>query len=182
MLHDLRYALRQHIRRPAMAAAVILTFGLAIGLATTVYAVAASVLLRPFQAAEPQQLISVWKTLPGVDFLPLPVPEFIDLSQRAGTLAEVAGFAPEGYAIDTPHGTEWTDAFRVTPNWFTLLGVQPIVGRTFTPEDGRSTAVVILSEALWRKAFAADPTVVGRHVRMGEERGGSTRFPRRVCE
>lgn len=159
-----------------MAAAVILTFGLTIGLATTIYSVAASVLLRPFHVDKPEQLISIWKTAQGVDFLPLPTPEFIDLSQRAGTLEAVGGFDIEGYAIDTPRGPQWADALQVTPNWFNLLGVRPVLGRSFEPLDGQSRQVVILGEALWREAFAADPAIVGRFVRMGAERGGDSTY------
>src|SRR6516165_8080877 len=77
--YDLRIAARRLTSQPLLPAAMILTFGLSVALATTIYSVAYSVLLRPLPYTDPDRLLSIWRTTPDVDFVPLPVPELFDL-------------------------------------------------------------------------------------------------------
>ena len=169
---DIGYATRRVSREPGFAAAAIVTIGLVVGLMTAVYSVASAVLLRPLPYADPDRLVAIWKTMPEVDFVPVPVPEFLDIQARAGSFEGVAGLSPDGHSLITPDVTEWVDAFSVTPNLFDLLGTPVIVGRTFIADEnqpGREKAVV-LAEGFWRRVFGGDPGIVGTHVRLA---GGS---------
>jgi predicted permease len=171
LTQDVGYALRRMRREPGFAAAAIVTTGLAVGLATTVYSVAASVLLRPFPYGDPDRLVMVWKSKEGIDFFPLPVPELLDLGSRARCVQEIGGFDRDGFTLIGSRTTEWVDAFRVTANLFSVLGVHAIHGRTFVPEDalpGRDH-VVVIGEALWKKAFGSDPGVIGTQIQLTSE-------------
>jgi predicted permease len=168
---DLRYALRRMRRKSGFAAAAIVTIGLAVGLATTVYSVAESVLLRPFPYGAPARLVMVWKTNENIDFFPLPVPELLDIKNRAGSVQAIGGLDREGFALVGSSTTEWVDAFRVTASLFDVLQVHAIQGRTFVPEDGVAGRehVAVIGEALWRRAFGSDPRVIGRRIQLRAE-------------
>jgi putative ABC transport system permease protein len=168
---DLRYALRRMRREPGYAAAAIVTVGLAVGLATTVYSVAESVLLRPFPYGDPARLVMVWKTNESIDFMPLPVPELLDIGSRASSVQEIGGLDREGFALIGSRTTEWVDAFSVTANLFDVLEVHAIQGRTFVPDDGLPGRehVAVIGEALWRRAFGSDPGVIGRRIQLDAE-------------
>ena len=165
---DVRYAARRIRRDPRTAAVVIVTIGLAIGLATTVYSVASSVLLQPLPYRDPSRLVMVYRTVGEVDYIPPPVPEFFDLRDQARTFSELAGIERDGYTIVAPGVTRWADAFGVTANLFGVLGVQPITGRTFRPGEDQPghEKVIVLAEEFWREAFGADLGVIGQRVRL----------------
>lgn len=168
---DLRYALRRMRREPGFAAAAIVTIGLAVGLATTVYSVAESVLLRPFPYGDPARLVMVWKTNQNIDFFSLPVPEVLDIGRRARSVQAIGGLDREGFALIGTRTTEWVDAFSVTANLFDVLDVHAILGRTFVPDDalpGREH-VAVIGAALWRRAFGSDPGVIGRRIQLDSE-------------
>jgi putative ABC transport system permease protein len=151
-----------------VTAAVVLTFALAAGLSATIYSAAHSVLLRPFPFSDPGRLLSIWKTTPGVDFVPLPAPELLDLRARSTTLQEVAGFEPGGFGVRLADQTVWADAFKVTANWFEVLGVRPILGRTFASgEDAPGHEnVVVITEHFWRGELGGDPRVIGTSLQV----------------
>jgi len=165
---DVSFAARRFGRQPGFAAASIVTIGLAVGLTTAVYSVASAVLLRPLPFADPDRLVAIWRTMPEVDFVPVPVPEFLDLEARASSLEAAAGLSPDGCTLIAPGVAEWADAFAVTPNLFDLLGTPALVGRTFVAgenQPGRDR-VVVLAEGYWRRVFGGDPGIVGTRVRL----------------
>ena len=152
---DVRAAARRFRREPGLAAAAVATIGLAVGLMTAVYSVASAVLLRPLPFADPDRLVAIWRTMPDVDFIPVPVPEFLDLQTGVADLEDLAGFTPEGHTLVAPRATVWADTLSVTPNLFDMLGASALVGRTFRPDEnqpGRGN-VVVLTEGFWRRAF-----------------------------
>jgi predicted permease len=174
--YDLRIAARRLTSQPLLPAAMILTFGLSVALATTIYSVAYSVLLRPLPYTDPDRLLSIWRTTPDVDFVPLPVPELFDLRLRATALEGVAGFAPAGFSVRVADRTVWADAFEVTANWFAVLGVGPVLGRTF--QDGEDAAgrdkVIVITEHFWRTELGADPRIIGAQLQLADTgRSGS---------
>jgi putative ABC transport system permease protein len=165
---DVGYAVRRMKRDPRSATVVAVTMALAVGLATTVYSIATSVLLRPLPYHNPAELALVFRTVGDVNIIPLPIPEFLDLRARSKTISAMAGLQRDGYAVVAPGVTEWADAFSVTANLFTILGVEPLVGRTFLPHEDQSghERVVVLAEAFWRRVFAGNPAIVGQYVRL----------------
>jgi len=165
---DLRQAARRFRREPGVAAAAVATIGLAVGLLTAVSSVASAVLLHPLPFTDPDRLVAIWRTMPGVDFVPVPVPEWLDLEADAADLASVGGFTREGHTLVAPRLTVWADTLSVTPNLLDMLGAPALVGRTFRPDENQPgrDKVVVLTEGFWRRTFGGDPDVVGTRVRL----------------
>jgi putative ABC transport system permease protein len=171
LMADVRGALRRVRREPGFAAAVVSTIGLAVGLATTIYAAAAGVLLRPLPFERPSELVQVWKTMPGLDRVPASVPEFLEWRSESRSFAALgaAGFA--GFHVVTTGGSEWSEGAAVSSNLFPLLGVKPLLGRLFRSDEDQASGarVVALDEGFWRRAFGGDPNVLGRQIRVATD-------------
>lgn len=164
LLRDVRFGLRRLRRDPGLAVAAVLTLGLAIGANTAIFSVTSAVLLRPFPYAHPQQLVSITPhdaTEPTEGTLL----RYELLRDRAKTLT-VAAWTTDNLNLTGAGEPVQLPVARVTPNFFSLLGVQPQLGRTFVAADGQpeSKPVVLLSHALWRSRFGSDPDVVGRAI------------------
>lgn len=170
---DLRYAVRRARREPGLAAAVVLTIGLAVGLTTSVYSLARGVLLRALPYAEPGQLVQVWKTLPEWPRVSVSVPEYFEWKAECRSFTALAAARRSGFRVSVSDRTEWADALAVTPNLFSMLGVRPILGRTFSPDEARPghDRVAVLDEGFWRTAFGSDPRVIGRRIALSGGRG-----------
>ncbi|HET7425073.1 MAG TPA: ABC transporter permease, partial [Gemmatimonadales bacterium] len=171
---DLALAFRQLRRAPVFAAAVIATLALAIGANAAVFSVIQAVLLAPPPYREPDRLMVIWSNLDlaGYQRAPLSGPELLDLREQARSFQDIAAIWTTTAQISGEGEPEQLRVGLVTANFFSLLGVEPRLGRNFEPaEEGQGAPrVVILSDALWRRHFGADPGVVGRTVRMD---GGS---------
>ncbi|MGC2620058.1 MAG: ABC transporter permease [Acidobacteriaceae bacterium] len=164
LLRDLRFGVRMLRRNPGFTAVAILTLALAIGANTAIFSVTSALLLRPFPWPEPQQLISIgvhnanWEssgTLPRYDFV----------HARARSL-DIAAWTNDNLNLTGVGEPVQVPVARVTPNFFSLLGVEPEVGRTFSDGDGHpeSRPVVLISNALWRSRFNSNAGVVGQTI------------------
>ena len=164
---DLRFGVRMLVRNPGFAGAALLTLGLATGATTTMFGVVNHVLLRPLPYADPDALVRVygrnWREEPA-DGAPDPMTgpvdgETIDAMRASRSLAGVAGYSPGARTIGGDAGAEHVAAVLADRELFDVLGVKPVVGRTFLPDDGADVAVI--SAALWRRRFDADPSLAG---------------------
>ena len=171
LVQDLRYGLRQLKRNPGFTAVAVLTLALGIGANTAIFSVVNAVLLRPLPYPRPDGIVHVnlvWKD-GGVNDS-LTGPEFEFYRDHASAFEAMAGFrgGPD-LSIKRGGASEWMSSLRVTDGFFRVLGVAPALGRGFLREETLpgSAQSVVLSDALWRKAFGADPAVVGRQVEMG---------------
>jgi hypothetical protein len=153
MLQDLRYAVRLLRRSPGFAATAIPTLALGIGVTSAIFSVVDGVLFRPVPFPHAERLVMVWETDrdSGTSHEPGAWPDFIDFQQRAARLDAIAGIIA-GESTLTP---ERGDPVRlagliVTRDFLPLMGVAPVIGRTFTADDERlgGAAVVLISEAL----------------------------------
>jgi hypothetical protein len=171
---DTRYAIRQLRKSPGFALTAILTLGLGIGAATSVFSVVNGVLLKPFAFRDPDRLVVMReavedKELSDRSSTPDNYRHFLRLKNSAATLEDAAIFAQRGTSV-SPSGDHprIVDAVIASPNIFRLLGVQPFLGRDFVEGDARSNAqsVVILSYAGWQSFFAGDPGVIGKTLRI----------------
>ncbi len=168
-VQDLRYAFRGVRRNPGFAAVAILSLAIGIGANTAIFSLVNAVLLQPLAYKEPQRLFAVRELVPhlfGRTAIPVnpmharewarQCPSVEDLALMRASRADVAGGGePASFpGADVPH------------NLFTLFGVEPILGRTFFPEEEREghNRVVILSESLWRSRFNSDPLLVGKPI------------------
>ncbi len=166
-MRDLRIALRGLLRSPGFTAVVVLSLGLGIGAATTAYHWTDAFVLHPLPAvAESDRLVSVFTRGPGGAEWSLSYPRFRQWREAAAGTVDVALYRAEALSLRT-EGTVperlWGD--MVSGNYFDLLGVRALSGRTLTMEDERQAAqVVVLSERYWARRFQRDPGVLGRQV------------------
>jgi len=168
LLQDLRYAFRQFGANRGFTLLAIVTLALGIGVNTAMFTVTDSVLLRPLPYRDAERLIDISgsKEGPGSDTSWL---NYCDIRDKCKQLEEVAGYAEDVGVVETEQATRSVFAPRVTPNLFSMLGVQAALGRVLTEADARTGAppVVVLSSGLWKEMFAASPHVLGKQIRLG---------------
>ncbi len=173
--HDLRYAWRALRRTPGFTLAAVTALALGIGATTTIFTVVNGVLLRPLQYEAPDRLANIWNDLgEGAQSLPAVSPaDFRDYKVRSRTFEDFAA-ASEGDVANlrgnlTGEGEpERADIVTVTANFFPLLGVRPMLGRQFLPEEEvvNGAHVVMLSHRLWQRRYAGDRSLVGKSIQI----------------
>ncbi len=162
--HDLRYALRSLRQRPGFTVLTVLTLALGIGATSAIFSVVNGVLLRPLPYDRPDNVVLLHTRLDGVPGRELSLPEYFDLREQSRSLSRIAAFS-DGSLTLTGSGTpERLQAGFVTADAFPLVGVAPARGRAFSAEEDLpgKPQVVLLSDGLWRRRFAADPEIIGR--------------------
>jgi predicted permease len=162
---DLRYARRSLRRKPAFALAGILTLGLAVGANAAMFTIVNAVVLRALPYAAPDRIVSLSLAFKGVDREVVPEQDYFAWLADARS-ATLAAYSNARGVVAMPTGPEEIRGLEVTAPYFAVLGVRPLLGRTFTPEEDRPGAhpVVVIGEQLWRRGFAADSGIVGRLV------------------
>lgn len=173
-MSDVRYALRQLVRRPLFTGVVVGTLALGIGASTAVFSVVRGVLLRPLPYETPEDLVMVFRTVPrfGFERSTASYPDYADWRAQA-TSVESMGATQWRRAVLTGAGDP-VEVFgvRATASLWTVLGLPPAAGRVFGPDDDRpgTEAVIVLSEGLARRAFGSAADAVGRSVTLDGER------------
>lgn len=165
MYADLRFAVRQLTRSPGFTAVVILSLALSIGANTTVLSWIRTVLHRPLPGVADQSNIAVLVSSEGGGNLSLL--DLRDFDGLSAVFTSVAGTQITPASLTLERGSEWIYGQITTANFFELLQIKPLLGRTFASDEDRSPGgnpVLVISEALWRGRFRADPDVVGRVV------------------
>ena len=167
-MRDIKDAVRHLTHRPGSTVTILLTLALGVGVNALVFSAVRAVLLRPLPFAQPQQLVALWETQPGVMTRGVAPANFLDwrgassfdsLAAYNGRRRSLGGDDPERISIAT-----------VSANFFTVLGVQPSLGRTFGPTIASGTMrEIVLREDLWRRRFAGDRSIVGRSIRLDDE-------------
>lgn len=169
VFQDLRYGLRMLAKNPSFTIIAVLALALGIGANTAIFSVVNTVLLRPLPFRNPNRLVVVWENAAHLGFpknTPSPA-NFLDWREQAKTFDGMAAFAPRSFNLIGVGEPERLDGRRVSANLFDLLGVRPIIGRSFVPEEDKpGSRVVLLSEGLWRRRFGGDPSVIGRSINL----------------
>ena len=172
ILVDLRHGLRLLIRNRGFAATAILTLSLGIAATSVIFSVVDSALLKPLPFREPDRLLLVWGRLSGIGLVRdqngVSPPEFMDLRGREQVFEDVAAYDSANINLTGEGDPERIEAAQVSASFFPVLGVQPVLGRTFTADEdrpGRSN-VVVMSQGLWQRRFASDPHIAGRHLQL----------------
>jgi hypothetical protein len=165
MLKDIRFALRQLLKQPAFTAIAVITIALAIGATTAVLSLVNGLLVRPLPYREPQQLVLLLQHFKSQNLERIPVspPEFKDYETRAHSFEKLGAFGYKNFNLAGEDRPERIEGATVTAGVFPLLGVSPIKGRFFHPEEctlGRDD-VVIISARLWQRRFNSDPQIIG---------------------
>jgi predicted permease len=166
---DLRFAGRLFRRQPAFTGVTLTVLALGIGAATAMFSIVNSVLLRPLPFRDGDRLVMLEnRWLPRFPRFEATPRDFVAWKEESHSYTEIAAFRPGSFNLTDGDIPERVPGMRVSANLTQLLGVPPILGRGFTAEEdapGRNQ-VVLLSHSLWVRRFAADPSVIGRDVRM----------------
>ena len=169
---DVRYSLRLLRRTPSFTAVAVLTLGLGIGANTAVFSVVNAVLLRPLPYPDPGRLMFVWATNArnGLSEDVASYPDFEEWRARSHSFEGLAAFTSRAALLAGAEQAETVPALQAAPGFFELFGVSPSLGRVFRPEDAVPGAppVVVLSNSLWQRQFAARSDVVGQTIHVNE--------------
>lgn len=171
MFQDLRLAIRMLLKKPGFTVVVIATLALGIGANVALFSVVNSVLLNPLPFPQPDQLVTIDQSKPNFETGAVPYPNFRDLQKENRTFSAMAisrGFA---FSLLGAGEAERVSARLISADFFSLLEVKPVLGRTFAPgedEPGASPMVVISSD-LWQRKFASAQDVVGKAVTLDDK-------------
>jgi putative ABC transport system permease protein len=169
---DLRYGARMLAKAPGFTLIIILILALGIGANTVIFSFVYAVLLRPLPFYQPERLVLVKESLPqlGWNMMSAAPAEYLDYREGNRVFSETAAFAPARMNLTGRGEPQRVQIARVSAGLFQLLGVQPIHGRVFLPEEdqvGRANAVII-SHEFWQRYFGADAALIGRVVRLDD--------------
>ena len=167
--NDLRYAVRRLASARGLATTAILTLAVSIGAATSIYSVVDAILLRPLPFSDPASLLQVWRVQEGHESPYLSLEAFEEWRRHDDVFAAAEPFRTRSVALLGSGEPHFLVAAEIGGGMMDLLGVPARIGRPLQPPDdtGRR-AVVVLSDALWRSRFAADPGVLGRQIRVDD--------------
>jgi len=173
LLADFRYGVRMLQRSPGFAAFNILALALGIGANVAVFSVVDAMLLRPLQFRDAGRLVQVWEDGSQLGFphnTPAPA-NFVDWKRRNHVFEDMAALYGNIYSITGDGPPEQVEGNPVTANLLPLLGVTPVLGRNFLPEEDLpgGPKVALLSFGLWQRRYGADRSVIGRGIRLDGE-------------
>jgi len=170
---DLRYGFRMLLKRPGFTAIAVLALALGIGANTAIFSVVNAVLLRPLPYKDPARLMAVWET--NAQLGPemrnrneVALGNFRDWRARSQVFEQLGALFYANVNLTGVAEPERIQSVVVTTNLFQVLGVQPMVGRSFSPEEEKpgSPRVVILSHGLWQQRFGSDPNLLGKTLTL----------------
>lgn len=171
-LHDVRYFARTLRKHRGFAVISIITLALGIGANTTIFSAINATLLRKLPFKDPDQLVMVWGTNPGGfgwrGKSGFSAASFLDYKEQNQVFQQVATFNSIDFTLVGTDSSERVFGGSVTPDFFQLLAVQPILGRTFVGEDAQAgrNHVVVLSHSLWQRHFRSDSSIVGQTIQL----------------
>ena len=170
IIQDLRFAGRMLRKNPAFTFAAVLALGLGIGANTAVFSVVNGILLRPLPFHDPERLVSVYLRSPaqGEARIPLSMADFLDWRDQNTSFSDIAAYTGSSFNYTGGAAAEQIAGAAVTTSFFRTLGVSPLAGRSFLPEDEKpgGTRVALISRRLWQRLFAADPAIAGKVVAL----------------
>jgi predicted permease len=167
---DVRYAARMLFKTPGFTLVAILTLALGIGANIAAFSIVDGVLLRPLPFPQPGQLVRVFDDLrpSNTKDVGMSVLQFWDYRDRAGIFQDIAVIIPIPAILTGVDRAQRIEVLATSPNYFTMLGVPPQLGRVFTQKDDVPGFIdaVVLSDGFWRRQYGADPNVIGKSLRL----------------
>ena len=168
---DLRYTLRNLRKNPGFAVLAVLILAFGIGANTAIFSLVSTVLLQPLPFGEPDRLVTVWEDLSGIggpDRVEANPATYVEWKARNRSFEDVATLTTWTYNLTGQGEPERLSGARATANLFSVLRLQPRLGRTFTDDDEgpNATPVVVIGEDLWLRRFGGDPNVIGRSITL----------------
>jgi len=168
LIQDLRHGLRSLASKPGFAIAAILTLALGIGVNTALFSVIKAVVFDPLPYPHAERLVSLAQANTDNERLPINIgyPTFVDWQQQLHSFDSIAVFADWQASLQTPGDAQMLTGMRVSPQYFDVFGVKPMLGRTFTEAEDQSALrdVVVIGARIWHEQFASDPAIVGRKL------------------
>src|ERR1700723_1850595 len=166
---DIRYGLRQLRKSPGFTLTAVLTLAFGIGATTAIFSIVEGVLLRPLPFSNPSSLVTLGDTLEGAQYgdeTPLVTAPGIRVYMRdTRAFSSLGGYQPSAYELSGPGAPAQINAARLTASMFTVLGVPPILGRAFTPqEDEGSQQVALLSYQTWQSRYQGNQNILGSKI------------------
>src|SRR5215470_11261804 len=168
LIQDLRYAVRTLIKSWAVTVIAVATLALGIGANTAIFSVVNSVLLRPLRFQQSDRLVSLGERLPGfTTTLPMNAPDYRAFSERQRAFQALGIYSNKHFDLSGSGEPERIEGARVSASVFPLLGVSPLLGRTYSEEeDTPGHALVVMSYGLWERRYGGDPSIVGRTIQL----------------
>jgi ABC-type antimicrobial peptide transport system permease subunit len=172
LIQDLRCALRLLRKSPGFTAVAVVTLALGIGANTAIFTLVNAVLLRPLPYKDPNRLVMVWEQNPHRGWFENIVSSanFLDWKKQNHVFADIAAFESSSFNLTGDNTPEEIAGERVTTNLLSVLGVQPLRGRLFVPdEEKRGRGAAVLSYGLWQQRYGGDPALVGKNISLNGE-------------
>jgi putative ABC transport system permease protein len=175
LLQDIRYGIRTLAKNPGFTAVAVLTLALGIGANTAIFSVVENLLLRPLPYPQPERLLEIANTyLPQIPKAGLSPGDYVDWRRQNASFSEMGTYAKilQGFNLSGEGEPQRVQAAYVDSGLFSMLGVRPVAGRSFVPEEDRagSAPVVVLGHRLWQSRFGGDARVVGRSISLDNQR------------
>jgi putative ABC transport system permease protein len=173
ILQDLRYATRALLNRPEFTLVAVITLSLGIGANTAIFSVVNAVLLRPLPFKDPGQLVSIYerRANSGAANLPISGHEFAAWQERTHSFSAITLIQTDGLNLTGRGDPAIVDAARVSTDFFAVLGVPPLLGRTFAPGEDRDggSKVVVLNQKLWNQRFGSEPNIINQTISLNDQ-------------
>jgi predicted permease len=168
LIQDLKYAFRMLLKSPGFALIATLTLALGIGANTALFSIVNGVLLRPLPYSHPNELVILSETSKNFQRSSISYPNFMDWQRDNSTFSSMAAYRSDNFSITTNGDTERVSTALVSASFFPTLGISPIRGRVFTPEEDRlgGAPVALISAGLWQRKFGSAPDIVGKRINM----------------
>ncbi len=169
LLKDIRYAFRWLARSPGFSAVAILSLGLGVGVNTAMFSLVDSLLFRPLPVSSPGTLVDVFTTGgDGDQYATNSYPDFLDLKAQNTVFTDMIGYSPMMAPLSLGDRSRIAFGQVVTSNHFSMLGIQPFLGRLLVPSDDEPGAprVVVLSHRMWQREFGSDAAIVGTSITL----------------
>ena len=172
-MNDLKFAFRQLLKNPGFSAVAVLTLALGIGVNTAIFSFVNTILLRPLPFNEPDRLVMVFTSYLANDSHKnwVAAPTLDEWRKQSTVFAGLAARGFGGFVLTGKGQPENIPGSRLSANIFRLLGIQPVLGRDFLPEEETygKDHVVLLSHDLWQRRFGGDASIIGQSITLNDE-------------
>ncbi len=172
LVQDMKYAVRMLLKAPGFAVVAILTLALGIGANTAIFSVVYGVLLRPLDYGEPERLTYLFDVQEVIKEAPFSAVEFLEFQSQNSTFENLAGARPLSFNLTGEGAAERVRGTVASSTFFDVIGVHPVMGRGFSPDEGKPGAprVAVLSHGMWQRRFGGDKNILGRVLTLNQER------------
>src|SRR5271165_2672796 len=171
MWQDIQYALRTFAKNPVFTLVAVITIALGVGPNSVIFSIINAVILRPLPYRDSDRIVMLWETNPkrGFSMMPVSGSDFSDWKRDSKSFLDMAPaftISEFGFNVTAGGEPERAQGGQASSNFFNVLGVEPMLGRSFLPEEDRpgGRPVVVVSESFWTRRFGRSPSIIGRSI------------------